>query len=134
MTLYVDSSVLLAGYLGEDLAGRSAEITASDPVLVTSWLTTVEVRRTLSRAIDGATPTTISNRVSEDFDAMALIGADAALWADAAVVAEVTGARSLDAVHIAAARSINVPSLVFATFDLRQAQAARSLGMTVIGS
>lgn len=134
MTLYLDSSVLLAGYLAEDLADRSAEITSSDPVLCTSWLTTVEVRRALSRSNDGSVPPAVATRVAEDFDAMALIGADATMWADAAVVAEVTGARSLDAVHLAAARSISVPSLVFATFDLRLAQAARSLGMTVIGS
>jgi predicted nucleic acid-binding protein len=134
VTLYLDSSVLLAGYLGEDLADRSAEIVASDPVLCTSWLTTVEVRRTLARAHGGTIPSAVSSRVADDTDALALIGADPAMWADASVVAEVTGARSLDAVHLAAARSIGVPSLVFATFDLRQAQAARSLGMAVVGA
>ena len=70
--------------------------------------------------------------MADDFDALALIGADASLWVDAATIAEVTGARSLDAVHLAAARSIGVSTLAFATFDLRQAQAARSLGMSVI--
>jgi len=132
MTMYVDSSVMLSNYLGEDRADRAAEILASDPVLATSWLTVVEVRRTLSRVHGGATPPTVVSRVADDFDALALIGADASLWVDAATIAEVTGARSLDAVHLAAARSIGVSALAFATFDLCQAQAARSLGMSVI--
>ena len=79
MTLYLDSSVLLAGYLGELLADRSSEITSSDPVLCTSWLTMVEVRRTLARANGGSVPSAVASRVAEDFDALALIGADAAL-------------------------------------------------------
>ena len=77
MTMYVDSSVMLSNYLGEDRADRAAEILASDPVLATSWLTVVEVRRTLSRVHGGATPPTVVSRVADDFDALALIGADA---------------------------------------------------------
>jgi predicted nucleic acid-binding protein len=41
--------------------------------------------------------------------------------------------RTLDALHLATAQQLQVPALPFLTFDLRQAQAARSLGFTVLG-
>jgi predicted nucleic acid-binding protein len=47
---------------------------------------------------------------------------------------EQLGVRSLDAIHLACARRLQVPGLAFVTFDLRQAQAARSLGFTVLGA
>jgi prevent-host-death family protein len=42
--------------------------------------------------------------------------------------------RSLDAIHLASAQQLQIPGLPFLTFDLRQAQAARSLGLVVLGS
>lgn len=51
----------------------------------------------------------------------------------ASEIAEVTGIRSLDALHLGAARRLGVGSLPLVTFDLRQALAARSLGWTVLG-
>jgi len=41
--------------------------------------------------------------------------------------------RTLDALHLAAAHRIEAPALPFLTYDLRQAQAARSLGWSVLG-
>jgi predicted nucleic acid-binding protein len=52
----------------------------------------------------------------------------------AAELAEVTGARSLDALHLGAAKVVGGGALPFVTFDLRQAQAARALGWVVLGS
>jgi predicted nucleic acid-binding protein len=43
-----------------------------------------------------------------------------------------TSARTLDALHLAAAQRLGGSSIGFVTFDLRQAQAARTLGMTVL--
>jgi hypothetical protein len=40
--------------------------------------------------------------------------------------------RTLDALHLAAAQRVSTPGLGFRTFDLRQAQAARTLGLTVL--
>jgi len=42
--------------------------------------------------------------------------------------------RSLDAIHLASAQRLVIAGLRFVTFDLRQAQAARALGFTVLGS
>ena len=46
----------------------------------------------------------------------------------------VTGCRTLDALHLAAAERSGGRSLPIVTFDRRLAQAARSVGFTVIGS
>ena len=40
--------------------------------------------------------------------------------------------RTLDAIHLAAAQRVSEPGVSFLTFDLRQAQAARALGLTVV--
>ncbi len=40
--------------------------------------------------------------------------------------------RTLDALHLGAARRLGT-ALTFLTFDVRQAQAARELGLTVAG-
>jgi hypothetical protein len=48
----------------------------------------------------------------------------------AAAIAEVTGARTLDALHLAAAQRVGGAAVPFLTFDLRQAQPARGLGLT----
>ncbi len=52
----------------------------------------------------------------------------------AAKIAEVTGARTLDSLHLRATREAGGDALPFVTFDLRQAQIARSLGWIVLGS
>lgn len=54
--------------------------------------------------------------------------AEALLQSDPSLVT----ARTLDALHLAAAQRAGVASLL--TFDLRQAQAARNLGLTVVGA
>ncbi len=45
-----------------------------------------------------------------------------------------TGARTLDALHLAAARRVGGTQLAFVTFDIRQAQTARALGFAVVGA
>ena len=71
-------------------------------------------------------------RFSVDLDAFAVISLDAQVCDDAAKVAEQTLCRSLDAIHLAAARRAGSATTVL-TFDRRQAQAARSIGLSVIG-
>ena len=52
----------------------------------------------------------------------------------AAELAESTGARALDALHLGAADVMGGGELPFVTFDRRLAHAARSLGWTVLGA
>ncbi len=62
-----------------------------------------------------------------------IVELDAATCELAATVAEQTGVRTLDALHLGAARRLGA-GISFLTFDVRQAEAARSLGFRVLGS
>ena len=133
MTLYIDSSALLKRYIDEPDSGSSALILQSDPVLVTSWLTVVETRRSIARLLSGEHRLAALRNAEQDFDAMALMDCDGTTCTAAAVIGETLGVRSLDAVHLASAQRLMIDSLGFVTFDLRQGQAARSLGLRVLG-
>ncbi len=133
MTLYVDSSALLKRYIDEPDSDAAALILQSDPVLVTSWITVVETRRNLARLLTGSSLLAAQRTAERDFDAMALMTGDAATCTAAAAIGETLGARSLDAIHLASAQRLMIESLGFVTFDLRQGQIARSLGLRVLG-
>ena len=132
MTLYVDTSALMKRYVAERDRDVAVRLMAADPVLVTSHLTEVELRRNLTRVLDGEDLLGARRQVQADLDAFALVGLDATTCNEAARIAEQTLCRSLDAIHIAAARSAGERT-VLCTFDIRQAQAARSAGLTVVG-
>lgn len=134
MTTYVDSSALLKNYFDEPDSSIADRILSSDPVLVTSWVTYVEVRRNLARQLRGAELREAKQQFAADFEAMALVAADEAVCRAAAQIGEQLGVRSLDAIQLASAQRLAIASLPFVTFDLRQAQAARSLGFAVLGS
>lgn len=133
MTTYVDASALLKLYVDEPDSETARELVGADPVLVTSWLTLVEVRRSLARALGGHQLAEARRRSEADLDGVALISLDESGWRAAADLAEELGVRSLDAVHLATAARLRIPHLTFCTFDLRQGQGARSLGFTVVG-
>jgi len=42
--------------------------------------------------------------------------------------------RTLDALHLAAVQRAGGPAVAYLTFDVRQAEAARALGLTVLGA
>lgn len=133
MTLYVDSSALLKRYIEEHDSEVAVTAMASDPVLVTTRLTEVEVRRNLTRLLAGDDLDDRRRRLSVDLDAFALIALDATTCNRAALVAEQTLCRSLDSIHIGAAQRAGT-STTLLTFDVRQARAARELGMPVTGA
>lgn len=132
MTLYVDSSALLKRYVDEYDSVAAVGLMATDPVLVTSRLAEVEVRRNLSRLLEGEELVTARRQFQLDLDVFALVALDAVTCNEAARIAEQTLCRSLDALHLAAASRAGARTTVL-TFDQRQAQAARSLGLAVIG-
>ncbi|MCY4631857.1 MAG: type II toxin-antitoxin system VapC family toxin [bacterium] len=132
MTLYVDTSALMKRYVVERDRDVAERLMASDPVLVTSHLTEVELRRNLTRHLDGEDLLRTRRQVQADLDGFALVNLDATTCNEAARIAEQTLCRSLDALHIAAARRAGERTVLL-TFDIRQAQAARSVGLTVTG-
>jgi hypothetical protein len=134
VSLYVDSSALLKRYIDEPDSDGAEALLTSDPSLLTARHTMVEVRRNLARLLDGRALTAARRAFARDLDAISLVELDATTCDAAAAIAEVTGVRSLDALHLAAARRIGGPAVPFLTFDVRQAQAARALGLTVVGA
>ena len=132
MTLYVDSSALLKRYVDEHDSDAAVHLMGTDPVVVTSRLTEVEVRGNLSRLLTKDDLATARRQLSDDLDAVALVALDAATCGDAALIAEQTLCRSLDALHIAAARRVGSGTTLL-TFDHRQAAVARELGLDVVG-
>lgn len=132
MTLYVDSSALLKRYVEEPDSELADELLRSDPLVVTGRHTVVEVRRNLARLVGEADLVGLRRAFAADLGVMSIIELDATTCEAAALIAESLAVRSLDALHLAAAQRVGGPP--FLTFDLRQAQAARALGLTVLGA
>jgi predicted nucleic acid-binding protein len=133
MTLYVDSSALLKRSVDERDSEVAERWMASDEVLVTSRLTEVEVRRNLARLLEGAAALSARRQFEADLDAFALVALDATTSREAARIAESTGCRSLDALHLASALRAG-PTTTLLTFDLRQERVARDPGLRVVGA
>ncbi len=133
MTTYADTSVLLKRYVAEADSDRADALLAADPELVTGRHTIGEVRRNLSRLLSGTALGSARTAFAHDIGAFAIVELDAATCELAATIGEQTGVRTLDALHLGAASRLGT-ALTFVTFDVRQAQAARSLGFAVAGS
>jgi len=119
-------------YVDEHDSDLAVEMMATDPVLITSRLTEIEVRRNLSRLLEGPELGDARRRFATDLDAFALVAVDATTCGEAARIAEQTLCRSLDSIHLAAALRAG-DTTTFLTFDIRQAQVARGLGLAVRG-
>lgn len=133
MVAYVDTSALLKRYIREDDSDLANDLLAADPVLACSWLLAVELRRNVSRLVDTSARPSVRRQIDRDLDSFALIDLDGPVAALAAEITDAYGVRSLDAVHLASARRLQIDDLLFITFDLRQAEAARRLGLRVRG-
>lgn len=134
MTVYVDSSALLKLYVEEPDSGDARTLLRDPRNWTTGWHTLVEVRRNLVRLLEGEVLTTYRRWLDEHWREMALIELTDVVCEQAADLAEVTGARALDALHLGAAEMAGGGRLPIVTFDLRLAEAARSLGWEVLGA
>ena len=134
MSLYVDTSALLKRYVDEADSEIAMSLLESDPSLVTARHSIVEVRRNLARILAPQEASAARTSFARDLDAFAIVELDRATCEAAAGIAETIGVRSLDALHLAAARRVGAPTVPFLTFDLRQAEGARRLGFVVLGA
>ena len=132
MTSYADSSALLKRYVAEPDSDLAEELLTADRELVTGRHTVTEVRRNLARLLTGTALSASRAAFATDLAAFAIVELDVATCELAATIAEQTGARSLDALHLGAARRLGT-ALTFITFDVRQGQIARTLGFRVAG-
>jgi uncharacterized protein len=134
VSLYVDSSALLKRYVAEADSDKADSLLRSDRSLLTGRHTVAEVRRALARLLAGRELATARSAFAADLEVLSIVELDDVTCDGAAEIAEVTGVPTIDALHLAAAQRIGGPAVPFLTFDLRQAQAARALGLTVVGT
>lgn len=134
MSLYVDSSALVKRYLDEPGRDRLLEILAADPRWLTARLTLVEVRRTLARTLRGEELGLARASFARDWSVISVIDLDQDACEAAARIAELTGLKSLDALHLGAAERARTAWVTLLTADRRQADAARALGWAVLGA
>ncbi len=131
--IYVDTSALLKRYIEEADSERAAAILMGHPTWITARITLVEVRRNLSRLLEGEGRAAAQAAFAADWQNMHVVEMDETTCESAAVVAESTGARSLDAIHIGAAVRACGRGGTFVTCDVKQAQSARAMGLVVRG-
>jgi len=133
LSLYVDTSALLKRYVAEADSDLFHDYLFADLSWITGRHTEVETRRNLARLLVGGGLARAKQTFDSDWARMNVVELDAVVCGMAGDIAEITQARTLDALHLAAAQRVGAGALPLLTADLRQAQVARSMGWTVIG-
>jgi len=131
---YVDSSALVKRYVREPDSALAIQLLDADADWTTSAVTEVEVRRVLALRLSPELVSSSRSAFLRDWERIAVVAADATTMGLASSLAEATGVRSLDALHLASARRVSSRSMRIVTFDVRMAAAARTLGMPVVGA
>jgi hypothetical protein len=132
LSKYVDASAIVKLYVQESDSEQAAELLRGP--WATGRHTLVEVRRALAETLDGEELEIARERFAKDWGMTFVVELDDVTCENAAQLAESTGARTLDALHLGAAETLGEGKLPFVTFDRRLAGAARSLGWQVLGA
>lgn len=134
MSLYLDSSALLKRYVEEHDSASFNALIESGESWITSRVTWIEVWRNLGRRLSGQDSQQARAAFKADWQRFAVVEVDATVCSQAATLADMTGSRTLDAIHLAAMHRAGPDGISLITADLKQAQAARSLGWIVLGA
>lgn len=133
MTVYADASAVLKLYLDESDCDVARGILRDDPAWISACITTIEVRRNLRRLLDDESFAQARAVFELDWSETLSLEIDDATARRAAELAERTGAKSLDAVHLEGAlRAGAAEGVPVVTFDRGLSAAARSLGWRVL--
>ncbi|MGO4690576.1 type II toxin-antitoxin system VapC family toxin [Glaciibacter sp. 2TAF33] len=129
MIVYVDTSAVGKLIVEEPestaLADYLDEISANDGVIiVSSSLLETELRRLADRV--GISQLAVTDVLKR----FALVDIERGSFREAGLILPGSALRSLDALHIAVA--VRIAADEFITYDLRQAEAAQSVGLTVV--
>ena len=128
--LFLDTSALVKRYVAEEGSERVRELMAADSDWSGSALAVTEARVTLCHVgFDEATLASLSDALETDWDRFFVVPVDDLCLARAIEVGCAQRIRTLDAIHLAAAERLSPARLV--TFDTRQREAARALGLEV---
>lgn len=137
--LFLDTSALIKRYVEEDGTRLVLRRMGEDPEWVVSAVARPEAEITLCRlgfTTSGTTTsgtTTAKARLRGDWEHCHVVPVDPACLERAAELGCQYEVRTLDALHLAAADRLPQP-LVMLTFDRRQADAARAMGLIVEGA
>lgn len=134
MTSYFDASVIVSSMLDEPKSSEARSLITGADIRMTSPLSLLETRRAIKFAHQSTEPNRVRRNWNDTMNTFFYVGGNNDLWHRAADIADLTGVKSLDAIHLAAAAYLKVEGLQFVTFDKKQALAARSIGLTVVGA
>lgn len=131
MTLFLDTSALVKRYVAELETDRVLTLMETDHEWCASALCYSEIRVTLCHlGFDEETLSLLADALESDWDRFFVVPVDELCLAHAIEIGCGHRVRTLDAIHLAAASRLPRPT-TFATFDSRQAQAARALKLEV---
>lgn len=132
MSLYVESSALAKRYLDEPDSDACGRILDADQDWLTGRHTYVEIAHAIGRGARG--DSRLIAVFAEEWHTVDIVELDQQTCEAAADFAVTLQVRTLDSLHLAAAHVVGGGALPFLTYDLRLAQAARSLGWVVLGT
>jgi predicted nucleic acid-binding protein len=131
---YLESSAALALYVEEPTSAEVRSVIRDVDTLGTSMLTQLEVMRNLHRLLDNERLALVVDQFLEDLQSMVVASVSDEVVDAAVTIAVATGVKSLDALHLSSALILGGIGAEFLTFDRRQADAARAVGLRVIGA
>jgi len=134
VTVYVDSSALIKRYVAEEASEFADAVLLADTEWVTGRHTLVEVMLAIHRRLGDAERGIAATAFERDWERTFVVALDETVCRRAAEFGIATGARSLDALHLASADRAGGRSIPIVTFDVRLGLAARALGFSVIGA
>jgi hypothetical protein len=124
---YLDASALVKLAVLEPETASLERVAADQDALLTSEVGAIELRRALGRT---GRPEAL-RRVDEVLDAVHLAVLTPAIRGLAGRLPP-PSLRTLDAIHVATASALSLDGLAFVTYDDRQADAARAVGLRVL--
>lgn len=131
--LFLDTSALVKRYVEEQETAFVLRRMGEDPEWVASAVARAEAEITLCRLGFDPRDAGLGRRLHDDWERFYVVPADLACLERAAELGCRYQVRTLDALHLAAADRLPQP-LVVLTFDRRQADAARAMGLSVEGA
>lgn len=131
--LFLESSALLKRYIDEPETTSVLQAMQADPEWIASALAHAETALALCHAaLSGDQVTDTRRRLDDDWQRFRVLPVDDACLLHAVEIGCNRRIRTLDAIHLAAADRLPRP-FTFLTFDRRQAEAAREIGLEVLG-
>ncbi len=132
--LFLDTSALLKRYVEEDGSTLVLRRMSEDPEWVVAAVARTEAEITLCRlGFDASEVAAAKRSLGEDWERCHVVPIDPACLERAAELGCRYEVRTLDALHLAATDRLP-RSLAMLTFDRRQADAARAMGLVVEGA